>query len=48
MWQTAQFSLTHTFTDTHTHREMNKGVGKNFKHLSCAFSVMNNALIETG
>lgn len=35
-------------THTHTRREMNKGVGKNFKHLSCAFSVMNNALIEIG
>lgn len=35
-------------THIHTHREMNKGMGKNFKHLSCAFSVMNNALIETG
>ncbi len=37
-----------THTHTHTHTEMNKGVGKNFKHLSCAFSVMNNALIEIG
>lgn len=45
MWQAAQF-LTHTLI--HTLREMNKGVGKNFKHLSCAFSVMNNALIEIG
>ena len=46
MWQAAQFSLTHTHT--HAQREINKGVGKNFKHLSCAFSVMNNALIEIG
>lgn len=36
------------FARTHTHTEMNTGMERNFKHLSCAFSAMNNALIEIG
>lgn len=48
MWQRAQSSSSHTHTDAYTLVKggTGKATKKNFKHLSCAFSVMNNVLIE--
>jgi len=55
MWQRAQSPLSYTHTHTHLHTRTHTlmkgyealgGQKKNFKHLSCAFSVMNNVLIE--